>query len=281
MSNYCTTDAIILTYFSFHILSVDSVNIPSIPSFIHQMVNEMTLENDKLTASNDKFRLENDKYVHRLTTSREYPDPVVAVAVEIVRRSPSTCLSILPRTHHFFTRLAYVTRDIESLAATMGIGVDRLNSSIEEFDAITKEMNRCLEQQVMQQVLDIVMKVDRDKDFHIKEPREIKQLQQRLSSIPNVEFHEENFRRITQCDSEDSPGIKVGDIMAMFRNLKDPSANPEENIFVLHPEEQIRKQYTEKRENGAYDRRRMLSKGDADLTLDIHGKSRFSKWSIF
>ena len=27
------------------------------------MVNQMTLENDKLTASNEKFQLENDKYV--------------------------------------------------------------------------------------------------------------------------------------------------------------------------------------------------------------------------
>ncbi|CAJ1934719.1 unnamed protein product [Cylindrotheca closterium] len=153
-------------------------------------------------------------------------------------------------------KLSYVTRDIESLATTMGIGVDRLNSSIEEFDAITKEMNHCLEQQVMQQVMDIVLKTDRNQDFHIKEPRELKRLEQRLSNMPNVEFHEENFRRITRYDDEDAPGIKVGDIMAMFRNLKDPSVDPKDNIFILRPDEEIRKQYVEKRESGVYEQRR-------------------------
>ncbi|KAL3933436.1 MAG: hypothetical protein SGBAC_010400 [Bacillariaceae sp.] len=152
-------------------------------------------------------------------------------------------------------KLAYVTRDIESLATTMGIGVDRLNSSIQELDGITKEMNKCLEQQVMQQVMDIVLKTDGNQDFHIKEPRELKRLEQRLSNMPNVEFHKENFRRITQYDSEDAPGIKVGDIMAMFRNLKDPTLDPKDTIFTLHSDAMVCKQYVKKRDSGVYARR--------------------------
>ena len=151
----------------------------------------------------------------------------------------------------------------------MGIGVDRLNSSIDEYEQITKDMNLCLEKQVMQQVMDIVLKVDRNQDFHIKSPREIKQLTQRLSHLPNVEFDEDNFRKITKVDDEDHPGLKLEDIMAMFRNLRDPNVAPEDNIFRLHPDEQIKKEYVKKRDSGVYDQRRMLTKGSATLNLNI------------
>jgi len=153
-------------------------------------------------------------------------------------------------------KLAYVTRDIESLAGTMGIGVDRLNSSIQELDEVMKEMKECMEEQVMQQVMDIVLKVDRNQDFHIKEPRELKQLEQRLGAMPNVEFNKENYRRITKYDDPESPGIKVGDIMAMFHNLKDPNVLPEDNIFILKPEDTITKEYVKKRDEGFYKERR-------------------------
>ena len=138
----------------------------------------------------------------------------------------------------------------------MGIGVDRLNASIQELDSITKEMKTLLEKQVMQQVMDIVLQVDRNQDFHIKEPQELKRLQQRLNNLPNVEFDEENFRRITKYDSEDAPGIKIEDIMAMFRNLRDPNVAPEDNIFRLKPEDQIREAYVKKRDTGVYEQRR-------------------------
>lgn len=150
----------------------------------------------------------------------------------------------------------------------MGIGVDRLNSSIEEFDAITKEMNTLLEKQIMQQVMDIVLSVDRNQDFHIKEPQEVKRLTQRLKNLPNVEFDEENFRKITRYDAEDAPGIKLEDVMAMFRNLKDPNMAPEENIFRLHPEEQIRKEYCKKRDSGVYERRN-LTRMSGTIDLDV------------
>lgn len=156
-------------------------------------------------------------------------------------------------------RLSYVTRDIECLAGAMGIGVERLNSSIQELEEITQAMELCLEGQVLQQVMDVVLKVDRDQDFHIKEPKEVKRLQQRLSQIPGVEFDEDNFRKITQYDSEDFPGIKLDDIMAMFRNLKDPNVTEEDNIFRLIPEEHICKVYVQKRDSGVYGQKQASS----------------------
>lgn len=153
-------------------------------------------------------------------------------------------------------RLAYVTKDIETLADTMGCGVNQLVSSIEEMKMIHEEMNHHLERQVMQQVIDIGLKSDRDQDFTINSTRELKRLEQRLSNIPGIVFDVENFRKITKYEDEESPGIALHDIMEMFRNLKDPNIPEEDHIFHLVPESHIEKVYKQKRDNGVYARKR-------------------------
>eukprot|EP00980_Cylindrotheca_fusiformis_P000415 scaffold101_cov123-Cylindrotheca_fusiformis.AAC.18 len=178
---------------------------------LRSMVNEFTLENDKLKSSNDKLEKENSD-------------------------------------------LSYVTKDIESLADGMGCGVNRLIESIEEMNDIHQQMNHHLERQVMQQVIDIGLKSDRDQDFTINSKSELKRLEQRLSSMPGIIFNAENFRKVTKYDDPENPGIALHDIMEMFRNLKDPSIPPEDNIFQLVPESHVEQVYKKKRDSGVYSR---------------------------
>lgn len=80
-------------------------------AFNHQMVNEMTLENDKLTASNDKFQLENDKYVFGFIL---YINPYCAAASVVMLKF--TIVSYhSPFPHHPCPHKMKFPHDIEPL----------------------------------------------------------------------------------------------------------------------------------------------------------------------
>jgi hypothetical protein len=89
----------------------------------------------------------------------------------------------------------------------------------------------------MQNALKQVLSADRDMSFTFSK-KELKRLQINLSNIPGVTFDKANFEKLVYTHGEE--GVKMGDLMQMFRNLKDKSVPEADNIFHLEPEKLLK-----------------------------------------
>jgi uncharacterized protein (DUF885 family) len=153
-------------------------------------------------------------------------------------------------------RLSTVTTEFEALAESMGSNVDRLTEIISETQEVHSKMKRQMEVQVQQQVLDVVLRADRNDDFTIYGKREYRAFCNRMKGIPSVEFDEENFRRIAKVDIN-NPKINLGDIFELLHNIKDPNVPEDQNVFHLEPRKKMEFEYKKKRVSGVYKKRRV------------------------
>ncbi len=133
-----------------------------------------------------------------------------------------------------FNSLAIVEHDLEAVAKKAGGQVDRLVTIIKENAALQTKIKRNLEAAVIQNVLQIILKSDKNMDFNFDQA-ELKRLKLNLSNIPGVTFDATNFER-----KIGNKNLTLADIMAMFRNLKEDIPE-EDNIFHITPQNIVKR----------------------------------------
>ncbi len=133
-----------------------------------------------------------------------------------------------------FNSLQNVEHDLEAVAKKAGGQTDRLVAIIKENAALQTKIKRNLEAAVMQNVLQIILKSDKNMDFNFDQA-ELKRLKWNLSNIPGVTFDANNFER-----KIGNKNLTLADIMAMFRNLKEDIPE-EDNIFHITPQNIVKR----------------------------------------
>uniref|UniRef100_A0A7S1CW08 Uncharacterized protein n=1 Tax=Cyclophora tenuis TaxID=216820 RepID=A0A7S1CW08_CYCTE len=117
---------------------------------------------------------------------------------------------------------------LSSFAAKAQCNVDRLVKCVNEMDRLQKLIQQNMRTQVMQDVLSIVVKADRNRDYTLNRV-EIEMLIFRLNTLQSVDFHEKNFRKMLKGKKM----LTVTEVMEMLRNLMAEDLPPSEAIFTL------------------------------------------------
>jgi hypothetical protein len=129
------------------------------------------------------------------------------------------------------TELQGVEKEYQKLVKEHSTQLDKLLRIMEENGKLQARIKRSLQTQVMQQVMETILKCDTDDDFSISQ-KELPQFKLRMSRIPGVEFDESNFDALFK---EKKGDLHLKDIMQLFHNLTDDI--PEnDNVFHLKPE---------------------------------------------
>ena len=99
------------------------------------------------------------------------------------------------------------------------------------------EVKKTLEKQVMQQIIDVVVRCDRDGNFTLT-TQETERLKLRLKAMEGIKFNTTNFDHMIASDKNE---LTVADVMNIIRNLLDDDVKEEDNVFVLDPESLTKK----------------------------------------
>eukprot|EP00549_Striatella_unipunctata_P004934 CAMPEP_0118723250 /NCGR_PEP_ID=MMETSP0800-20121206/31899_1 /TAXON_ID=210618 ORGANISM="Striatella unipunctata, Strain CCMP2910" /NCGR_SAMPLE_ID=MMETSP0800 /ASSEMBLY_ACC=CAM_ASM_000638 /LENGTH=274 /DNA_ID=CAMNT_0006631655 /DNA_START=59 /DNA_END=883 /DNA_ORIENTATION=+ len=132
--------------------------------------------------------------------------------------------------------LEEVEKNLRSLCNTDNL--DRLKYVIKENGRVQKQIKEHLEAEVMQSVLTTVMRSDRDGNFTIS-GNEMKYLLMRMRNMPNVEFEEEVFKAQLEKAHPNAEGVKLADLMELFRNMLDKDKPQEESVFKIDPQKVV------------------------------------------
>ena len=121
------------------------------------------------------------------------------------------------RLHRSLDRLDEQVADLQSVPQelhklTKNRNVDRLIEIIHEQKILQEKMRGKINQQVMQQIMSLVVRVDRDQNWTLR-PTEIEALIVRLGLVENIEFDEQRFRQMLTHDPS------VSSIMQIIRSL--------------------------------------------------------------
>mmetsp|Transcript_3651 Transcript_3651/g.6656 ORF Transcript_3651/g.6656 Transcript_3651/m.6656 type:complete len:281 (-) Transcript_3651:159-1001(-) len=144
------------------------------------------------------------------------------------------------------TELEEVEGSLQKFANTTN--VNRLVEVVQENKRLQRQIKENLEAQVMQTVMTTLFRSDRNKDLSLSR-NELLIFQVRMQNMEGVDFNDETFMKYIDAvdnDDDDDPttitnnnDVPLAKIMQLLRNLLDDDLSPEENIFVLHPEELI------------------------------------------
>jgi len=130
------------------------------------------------------------------------------------------------------TALENVEGELEKIAAQGQTNVSRLTSIVQENKKLQTKIKANLEQQIMVDVMNIVLKADRSGDGNLSK-QEMYMLKLRMKNMPGFDFDEENFNKCL----ENADNVTTADVMNVFRNLKDSTLDEKDNIFHMHPEQ--------------------------------------------
>lgn len=97
-------------------------------------------------------------------------------------------------------------------------------------DKLLKELKEVIQGQVLQEVMRITLKSDRDKDY-VLGFNELEILIVRMDLVAGIEFHEDRFRKWA---AENEP-ITIKEILDVCRNLLDDDIPDDENFFDIDP----------------------------------------------
>ena len=138
-------------------------------------------------------------------------------------------------------RLKEVEQDLRQLAQLEGRNVQTLMEQVEEYRRIQQEVSTSLKAQVIQNLIEVVIRSDDDDDFII-DKNEVDGLLTRLKCIDGVDFSEENFRKaISKAGYNveevlgEQGGFDLKAVMNIVQNLLDDKE--EDKVFVLNTKE--------------------------------------------
>lgn len=121
-----------------------------------------------------------------------------------------------------------VENALSNAAVAAQTNVDRLVHCVQENARLQKLIMENMRRKVMQDVLSIVVKADRNRDYTLNRV-EIEMLIFRLNTLQSVEFHEDNFRKMLKGKKI----LTVTEVMEMLRNLMSEELPPDEAIFSI------------------------------------------------
>jgi hypothetical protein len=125
--------------------------------------------------------------------------------------------------------LHYVPQEYHKLSKNKN--VDRLTQIVQEQQDIHNAMRKKIRQRVMQQILGVVVKADRDQDWALGE-QEIELLIVRLRLVEGIQFHEKRLREMLYNDSS------IDSIFKLLRSIekRDGEFQYEDPIFTIRPD---------------------------------------------
>lgn len=136
-------------------------------------------------------------------------------------------------------KLEQVESDLRKIANSDN--VDRLVEVVKETKETTEEMKKIVEAQIIQQVITTVIRNDRNHDLSIG-PRELDRLMISLDSEPGYDLNKKRFKTLLGNPVGDET-VSIEKVMNVIRNLKDPTVSEKDNVFVMRPEQLLKKKY--------------------------------------
>jgi len=138
--------------------------------------------------------------------------------------------------HRKLQRLDLSVTNLESIENELSLfakdrtELKRLKHVVERQNEVHKRMKKCLQNQVLQDILEVVVQADQDRDFQIS-PQELEVLALRMNGIAGVQFNERNFRALMAAGDR-----RISSVFTMIRTLMsdDDDSN---NIFTFRPEQ--------------------------------------------
>eukprot|EP00540_Astrosyne_radiata_P005058 CAMPEP_0116853612 /NCGR_PEP_ID=MMETSP0418-20121206/18028_1 /TAXON_ID=1158023 /ORGANISM="Astrosyne radiata, Strain 13vi08-1A" /LENGTH=260 /DNA_ID=CAMNT_0004486071 /DNA_START=47 /DNA_END=829 /DNA_ORIENTATION=+ len=123
--------------------------------------------------------------------------------------------------------LEKVEQALEDMAKKAQTDVERLVHVVQENGRLQKLIEENLRKKVLQDVMSIVVKSDRNHDYTLNRA-EIEILIFRLQALPSVDFQTDNFRKLLKGKRN----LTVTEVMSMLRNLMN-ATDDEEAIFKI------------------------------------------------
>jgi hypothetical protein len=121
----------------------------------------------------------------------------------------------LERIDESIVELQHVPKQLNQLVrGEQRLDVDRIVRVIQEQDELQERIRNKINQQVLQSIVSIVVRSDRDGNWTLK-PTEIESLIVRLGLVEGVVFHEKRFRQLFQADSPPT----ISTVMKVIRSL--------------------------------------------------------------
>lgn len=116
------------------------------------------------------------------------------------------------RLDQLMADLHYVPQELHKLSKNQDVSI--LMEIVAEQRIVQDAIRHKIQQKVMQKLLDIVMKADKDNNYALG-PKEIELLIIRLGLVKGVEFNEARFRQMLAEDAS------IHSIFAMLRSMRD------------------------------------------------------------
>uniref|UniRef100_A0A7S1BR75 Uncharacterized protein n=1 Tax=Corethron hystrix TaxID=216773 RepID=A0A7S1BR75_9STRA len=124
-------------------------------------------------------------------------------------------------------RVEECEKELSSITDGMGKSVNEFVDLVKEHKKINTEIKKHLQIQVLQSLMDVVIKSDRDNDG-VFSAQELKMVKVFIRNIRSVTFHEDRFDKIM----DENPTLK--NLMRIVRNLLDENVSEDERVFELH-----------------------------------------------
>lgn len=143
---------------------------------------------------------------------------------EVLRRK-------LQRLDVAVTNLERVEQELGRFA-TNRTELRKLEHIVQRQTQLNQKMKKCLQTQVLQNILSVVVQGDQNQDFQVA-PQELEAMILRMKSITGVEFNERNFRAIMAAGDR-----RISSVFSMIRTLMkdDDDSN---DVFTFHPEQLV------------------------------------------
>mmetsp|Transcript_14224 Transcript_14224/g.24312 ORF Transcript_14224/g.24312 Transcript_14224/m.24312 type:complete len:261 (-) Transcript_14224:311-1093(-) len=124
-------------------------------------------------------------------------------------------------------RLEDVEQALDVITQTQGQSIEAFEEQVQDNRDILSKMQSNLKANVLQNLLQVVIRSDTDENMTIEE-HEIDDLIARIEGTNDVEVHEERFR-----DAITSSGGSLQCVMDIIRNLMDDNVAEGEEIFII------------------------------------------------
>ena len=124
-------------------------------------------------------------------------------------------------------RLEDVEQALDVITQTQGQSIEAFEEQVEDNRDILSKMQKNLKSNVLQNLLQVVIRSDEDENMTI-EDHEIGDLINRIQSISGVEVHEQRFR-----DAITGSGGSLQCVMDIIKNLEGDDVPEGEEIFIF------------------------------------------------
>lgn len=169
----------------------------------------------------------NGKYNQKVSHTRSMRSYILVMAPTFSRFLPFSPNS-----------LKGVEQELQRIAKVSGGQADRLYDIVQENGKLQKKIQKNLESQVIQNVLQLALKNDRNMNFSFDQA-ELKRLKISMKQIPGITFDEKNFDGLI----DDAKQLALPDIMRMLRNFLSKETPESERIVHVTPEKLSKRRF--------------------------------------